>query len=85
MVTNKSIAPGSGLSGKGKALILAAYEYWQAYVEELGPAAVVWLEDDSGHFVLFTRSEYKDFIVRNAAFAILHDDVMFEPFVSASE
>lgn len=59
METNLVIKKDSSLHTKGKALLLAAYEYWKEYSKLGEPSAVVFLEDDSGHFVLFTRSEYR--------------------------
>lgn len=83
MTTNKSIEQESDLHQKGKALLKAAYEYWQQYRKDVGgPAAVVWLEADDGHFVLFTRSEYKDSIVRNATMACRGEEALFQPFTS---
>ena len=59
MQTNKTIGRDTTLSRKARKLLDAAFEYWQEYQKECGSAAVVWLEADDGHFVLFTRGEYK--------------------------
>lgn len=67
------------LKEKGQALIETAYEFWKAHQKYIGPNAVVWLEDTSGHFVLFTRGEYKDQIIRNII--PLSDEIpLDEPF-----
>lgn len=63
MTTNTGIPKDSELYRKGQALIEAAYEYWQEYQKTCTPVAVVWLEAENGHFVLFTRSEYKAGII----------------------
>lgn len=81
METNATIKPDSELAKKGKALLLAAHEYWEVYQKELGPSAVVWLENDNRHFVLFTRSEFKDSIIANACRETRNEPVMFDPFV----
>ena len=78
--TNKVIKPGDKLAVAGRNLLDAANEYWKLYQKELGSAAVVWLENTHGHFVLFTRSEYKDAIVRAATRETVNATAMFEPF-----
>ena len=50
---------------KGQELIDAAYEFWRVHQRLAGPRAVVWVESADGHFVLFTRGEYRDVILRN--------------------
>lgn len=80
MMTNNTIDPKSNLSKKAKKLMEAAYEYWEVYTKECGRGAVCWLENDNGHFVLFTRGEYKDAIM-HAAHRETRDAVhMFDPF-----
>ena len=39
---------------------LAAFEFWEIHQKECGASAVVWLQDDSGYFVCFSRGEYLD-------------------------
>ena len=51
------------LKEKGQALLFAAYEFWKVHRKLCGPRAVVWLEADDGHFVLFTRGEYRQQIM----------------------
>ena len=80
MQTNKTISKDSELAEKGQALIKAAYEYWQVYQRECGSSAVVWLDDTIGHFVLFTRSEYKDSIMASAMRDMRGEPKLFEPF-----
>ncbi len=83
MQTNKTIAEGSELQQKGMALLSAAHEYWKVYQRECGRGAVVWLENDNGHFVLFTRSEYKESIMAAAYRDTRNEPAMFEPFVNS--
>jgi len=83
MQTNKIIKRDSELDILGKKLIESAYNYWKQYQKELGSAAVVWLEAEDGHFVLFTRGEYKRQILSAANRETDHGPVMFEPFVSS--
>jgi hypothetical protein len=80
MQTNKSINLKSDLGKAAKKLIKAAFDYWNIYQKEIGPSAVVWVEDDNGHFVLFTRSEHKESIMYNANRETRHQPVLFYPF-----
>ncbi len=81
METNYTIKPESGLHDAGHKLLEAAHEYWEIYNRECGNSAVVWLENDNGHFVLFTRSEYKDSIM-SAANREKKDQIgLFDPFI----
>lgn len=59
MTTNLPIKKETELFKKAEALLKAAHDYWEEYRKEGGFGAVVWVEAASGHFVLFTRSEYK--------------------------
>ncbi len=61
--TNLSIKKDTELYKKAQALLTCAYEYWQEYRKLGEPSAVVFVEANSGHFVLFTRSEYKEAIM----------------------
>lgn len=83
MDTNHTIPKDSELSKAGKELIAAAYRFWQIHQREAGGGAVVWLEDDSGHFVLFTRGEYKDAILSSAIRETRSETYMFEPFTTS--
>lgn len=65
METNMNAAIHDELKTKGQALLNSAYDFWKVHKSICGPRAVVWLEDDSGHFVLFTRSEYRNQIMGN--------------------
>lgn len=80
MKTNKVIDPDSELARKGTALIEAAYEYWQQYQKDVGSGAVVTLEADCGHFVLFTRGEYKAAIMEVAHRECAGEEHLFRPF-----
>lgn len=84
METNKNIKRDSELYRKGQALLDAAYEYWEEYCKECEASAVVWLDDDSGHFVLFTRGEYKESILETANRETRGEVRMFEPFIAKS-
>ena len=85
METNKNIKQDSILGQKAKALLIAAHEYWKVYQKELGNSAVVWLEGDNGHFILFTRSEYKDVFMATVSKEKSEIPVMFEPFTIQNE
>lgn len=79
MQTNKTIERDSELYKKAMDLFNAANEYWKEYQRVIGSAAVVWIENDNGHFILFTRSEYKSSILSQAM--IESNNVsMFSPF-----
>ena len=80
MQTNKTIQSGEKLEQLAQDLIRAALEYWKQYQVDLGPSAVVWVEDTSGHFILFTRGEYKNAITAAATRECAREPVMFEPF-----
>jgi len=81
MQTNKQIKQGSELQKAGQNLLQAAHDYFKVYQKELGSSAIVWLEDDSGHFVLFTRSEYKSDIMSRVSYH-QQGPVLFEPFTN---
>ncbi len=80
MTTNKTISKDSELEAAAKALMQAAHSYWQVYQRELGASAVVWIENDNGHFILFTRSEYKSAIMESATRETAEAKALFEPF-----
>ena len=80
MQTNKAISKKSKLYKKGQKLIKSAYNYWQEYQKECGSAAVVWLDAEDGHFILFTRSEYKSDIIPRALFTS-NNPPLENPFV----
>jgi hypothetical protein len=64
VITNKSIPVQSELFEKGQCLLKAAHDYWLEYNKTCGGCAVVWLAADDGHFVLFTRGEYRGDLMR---------------------
>lgn len=74
MNTNLTIKRDSELYRKAEALLKAAHEYWQEYKTLGEPSAVVTVEAESGHFVLFTRSEYKQAIM-----GVVHRETFGEP------
>jgi len=80
MQTNRTIQKGEKLEKVARKLLQAAHEYWEQYQSDLGPSAVVWIENDNGHFVLFTRSEYKAAITSVATRESLGGSAMFAPF-----
>lgn len=43
-----------------KKLIKAAAEYWEVYQRYCSSSAVVWLQDDDGKLLVFTRGEYEN-------------------------
>lgn len=62
MQTNKTA--GGELRDAGQRLLDAAYEFWKVHQRECGPCAVVWLKDDDGRLVVFTRGEYASAIMQ---------------------
>lgn len=83
MATNKVIDNNSELARRGAALLEAANEYWEQYQKDVGgPGAVVWLENTNGHFILFTRGEYKEAIMAAANRECAGEPRLFDPFVS---
>jgi len=79
MQTNLTIQRDSELEKRGKVLIEAGSEYWDEYQRVCGSSAVVWLEMDNGHFILFTRSEYKQDIMYRVP-ALQDEGGMVRPF-----
>ncbi len=82
MMTNKTIDTNSELYQKGQALMEAAHEYWKQYQKDVGHAAVVWIDNENDHFVLFTRGEYKDAIMSVAHREYAGQTRLFKPFES---
>ena len=82
MITNASTANNAELHAAAQTLIAAAYEYWQLYQQHIGSAAVVWLDDTSGHFVLFTRGEYKWSLLANSNIIANDGPAMDHPFMA---
>ncbi len=81
MRTNKEVEEGTELYDVGMKLMQAAYDYWEVYQKKVGSAAVVWVENDNGTFLLFTRGEYKENILRSAKIEIPFEaENMFNPF-----
>ena len=78
--TNANLKIGSPLQIKGQRLLEAAFEYWQEHNACFRSSAVVWLKDDSGHMVLFTRGEYERDLM--SVVHQLHDE---EPLVKPFE
>lgn len=70
------------LKQKASKLIKSAYEYWEEYQRQISPHdAVVWLEATCGHFVLFTRGEYKKKIMAVVDGINETDEPLKEPFI----
>jgi len=82
MQTNKFIDTESELGQAAKKLVEAGYDYWKLYQKQLGSCAVVWLEMENGHFILFTRGEYKNAILDAAGRECRHEIKLFKPFSS---
>lgn len=55
----------SRLRETAKALLEAAHDHWRAMQKEAGGAAVIWVTDDDGRMVVFTRGEYAG-VIREA-------------------
>jgi hypothetical protein len=53
------------LEAKGQALLDAAYEYWKQARKEGISGAIIWLDDNDGHTVIFTRGEYRGHLLSN--------------------
>ncbi len=68
------------LREKGQSLIAAARAFWEIHRKLAGPRAVVWLKDNSGHFILFTRGEYKTQIMSNIS-PLSEETPLSDPFV----
>lgn len=81
MRTELGIQKDTELYRRGEALLEAAYQYWQEYKKLGEHSAVVWLESESGHFVLFTRSEYKEAIRQVVARETFGEPPLDHPFV----
>lgn len=84
METNKHISKKSRLWKKGDKLLKAAHKYWLEYQKTCEPAAVVWLNNSNGHFVLFTRFEYKAKILQNV-FELYDEKPLNDPFIFETE
>ena len=65
METNMNATVNKELFEAGRKLLESAYEFWKIHQKLAGPRAVVWLENESGGYVLFTRGEYKTQIIQN--------------------
>lgn len=85
MITIGSIKSESELAKRAKELLDAGHEYWKEYQKVFDSCAVIWLEADNGHFMLFTRSEYKkaitDVVWRENMF---FDEPLEHPFEPSS-
>ena len=79
MHTSVKVSKGTKLYSLGESLIKAGAEYWEEYQHTHGGAAVVWLEAENGNFILFTRGEYKDDILRVVPCLHYGEDLV-EPF-----
>ena len=82
MITNMNTEAVEELNAAGKKLLEAAYDFWKLHQKHCGSGAVVWLNDDSGHFVLFTRGEYKDAILQAANIETRYEKPLNNPFCS---
>lgn len=65
METSKTINITTPLHGAATKVLAAAMEYWEIYQRELGSGAVVYLEDDVGHLLVFTRMEHYATLMQN--------------------
>ena len=80
MNTYASTSINAELHAAAQELIAAAHAYWQLYQRHIGSAAVVWIDDTSGHFVLFTRGEYKYGLLESANVIANDETPMEHPF-----
>lgn len=78
--TNKVIRKDDEMYQAAQELLAAANNYWKLYQKNLGSGAVVWLSNNNDHFVLFTRGEYRDAIIRAARIETRDAEVLFDPF-----
>lgn len=74
-----SIPQDSALHRKASALLQAAYDFWEERQRVGKRGAVVWLETEDGHFVLFTRGEYLEQITEQIP--MIQGPDLFEPFL----
>jgi hypothetical protein len=81
METNMNPEIHAELQEAGQKLIEAALEFWKLHQKLAGPRAVVWLEDTSGHFVVFTRSEYREQLLHNIS-PISEETPLHDPFMT---
>jgi len=63
--TNMSTVVDQEVDEKARALLAAAYDYWEVHQRKAGGGAVIWLKDDMGQLVVFTRGEYLNTIMSN--------------------
>lgn len=49
----------------GQKLLDAAYEFWDACIQEGQDGAVQWLAGTRGELVIFTRGEYREQLMSN--------------------
>jgi len=80
METNMNPEAYIELRESGQILISSARAFWEVHQKLCGPRAVVWLEDDSGGLILFTRGEYKSQIMRNIA-PLSQETPLSDPFI----
>ena len=80
MNTNASTSINAELHAAAQELIEAAHAYWKLYQRHIGKTAVVWIDDTSGHFVLFTRGEYKYGLLASANVIANDEAPMEHPF-----
>ena len=66
-------------------LLSAAHNYWEVYRKARGGKAVVWLENEKGNFVLFTRGEYRNAIMAAAERETKDAPMLFKPFEAIAE
>ncbi len=82
MDANMPVSQRSMLYDLGQAWVDAGAAYWEEYQRVCDAGAVVWLEMDNGHFLLFTRSEYKDELMACIS-SLQQEAAMIHPFEAA--
>jgi len=85
MNTNRTLKRNSEIGKAATRLLQAAADYWEIYQKVCGGAAVVWVDNDKGNFVLFTRGEYRDSIMREVCRLNHSELALFEPFTEGAE
>lgn len=84
MQTNKTVSKDSKLYKIANRLFAIANEYWEEYQKELGSAALIWVENEKGNFILFTRGEYKEAILSQAMRESFNEHLSY-PFTIGDE
>lgn len=55
----------SKLKDQADKLFKSFKEYWELFQKEVGPAAVIWIQDESGELIMYTRGEQADHLINS--------------------